>query len=287
MIPVFNFLRIGHGLSDEKTWGKDWNDSFNRLHIPLSGKAVIRVDKRQEQILEPGKMYLIPSHVNVVLNTVEGEAYEHFYLDFYISPIVVNKELVIMDPEKDVMLRKYKDMFYSTFIEEYSKAEKIQGYVLQHIHRGIQQIGRFEFNALSIPRYFDYFIRSMLLYIFDEYNVKFLKNTRLAKAMEYIYDHYSDDITNEDIAESIHVHPRHLTRLFKEVFNKTPHQCLVEYRINMAINMLEEGQQIKDVCYKCGFKDMVTFRLAFKRMNCYLPSEYKPINKKYERSDKK
>ena len=268
MKPIFNFIRIGYGLPGETSWEKEKNVSYNRLHIPLSGKALVRLEGERELILKPGYMYILPANVNMFLGKIAGENFEHLYVDFYIFPGIVNKDVVSVDLEKDSVLKRFKEMFQSFFIE-YGSREYVS------------------FTPTDMQDYFICFMEAMLMCIFEKYDVRQAENERIAKAMTYISEHYAEDISNDDIAESIHVHPRHLTRLFKEEFNKTPHQCLVEYRINMAINMLREGQQINEVCYKCGFKDVVTFRLAFKRMNYLLPSKYKPIQEKTKRSDNK
>lgn len=267
MKPIFNFIRIGYGLPGETSWEKEKNVSFNRFHIPLSGKALVRLEGTNERILQPGNAYLLPANVNMFLGKVGSESFKHLYVDFYIFPGIVNKDVVAVDLEKDSVLNHFKDIFQS-FVDDWNGE-----YV--------------SFAPMDVKGYFICFMEAMLTYILDTYGVKYVENEKIAKAMTYISEHYAEDISNDDIAESIHVHPRHLTRLFKEEFNKTPHQCLVEYRINMAINMLREGQQINEVCYKCGFKDVVTFRLAFKRMNYLLPSKYKPIQEKTKRSDNK
>ena len=256
MKTTFNFIRIGYGVSTAVTWNREARDSYNRLHIPLSNEASVFVNGERNTLLKVGNAYLLPSHVSMGIGGEKRELYEHLYIDFSTSPIVLNKKVTEIDITNDPIIKDFADMLRNRLFE----------------------IGKGKYVQLlpsEIPQYLIYFLRSIITYIFDSYEVKQLTNEKLVKAMAYIYEHYSENITNEDIARSVYVHQRQLMRLFKKEFDMTPHQFLTEHRINMAADMLsDEATSIKEVCYKCGFEDRNTFRKAFKKINYVTPSEY-------------
>ena len=256
MKTVFNFLRVGYGVPDISLWNTERRESFNKLHIPLSDGAIVRVDGKREQKLCVGKAYILPSHVEVLIGGDRGvKSYEHLFVDFYVSPIAVNKNVVEIDLANDCIVRDFKEMLERRMLE-YDDGRYIQ------------------FENSKIEPYMAHFLRAFLTYIFGSYKINTVQNEKLAKALEYIYEHYNESISNEDIAKSIYVHPRQLMRLFREELNMTPHRCLTEYRINMAVNMLEDGMQIKEIYLNCGFEDRNTFRRAFKKLKFIPPSEY-------------
>ena len=256
MKTTFNFIRIGYGVSPVVAWNREARDSYNRLHIPLADGASVFMNGERKTSLKVGNAYLLPSHISMGIGGEKRELYEHLYIDFYTSPIVLNKKVTEIDITKDPIIKDFADMLRNRLFE-FGKGKYVQ------------------LLPPEMPQYLIYFLRSIITYIFDSYEVKQLTNEKLVKAMTYIYEHYSENITNEDIARSVYVHQRQLMRLFKEELDITPHQFLTEHRINMAVDMLsEETSSIKEVYYKCGFEDRNTFRKAFKRINCVTPSEY-------------
>ena len=257
MKPIFNYLRIGCGCPSFGVWGKNDNNFYNRLHIPLSGKALLSNNDKFTQVMEPGYAYLLPSCTDLSLSECVGEEYVHLYIDVYVSPLVVSKNPRVMKLDEDNLLTKYTQTFQAILENVDAEGEII-------LNKG----------TLILPNYFKLFLDSMLVYIFERYDVKMLHDNMLDKAIRYIYEHYSEDISNEDIASNLHVHSRHLIRIFKDVLKKTPRQFLNEYRIAMAKSMLVEEKSVKEVCYACGFNSPKNFGVVFKRVTGELLSDF-------------
>lgn len=249
MKPTFNYVRIGCGYPIVDLWGINDSNFYNRLHIPLSGTALLSIDKKNTQVLESGYAYLLPAGSNLSISTEAGEKYLHLYVDVYVSPWVVSKNPRVMKLDDDILLAKYTQILQSALENEFDNKEIL-------LKKG----------TLFLPDYLKLFLDSMLMYIFARYDVRLSQDNMLDKALRYIYDHYSEDISNEDIAASIHIHSRHLIRIFKDSLKKTPQQFLNEYRIALAKAMLVDGQSVKKVCYSCGFNSTKTFGAVFKRV---------------------
>lgn len=62
-------------------------------------------------------------------------------------------------------------------------------------------------------------------------------------------------------------------------------QRLIEtYRLDKAIDLISDGVKFRDVCRKCGYLRMRTFRGAFKRRLGISPSEFKrKLDDEYKR----
>lgn len=56
----------------------------------------------------------------------------------------------------------------------------------------------------------------------------------------------------------------HFIRLFKQVFNRTPHQYLMEKRIERAKELLASSRlSVTDVCFEVGFQSLGSFSTLF------------------------
>jgi AraC-like DNA-binding protein len=56
----------------------------------------------------------------------------------------------------------------------------------------------------------------------------------------------------------------HFIRLFKRAFNRTPHQYLVEKRIERAKELLASSHlSVTDVCFEVGFQSLGSFSTLF------------------------
>lgn len=111
------------------------------------------------------------------------------------------------------------------------------------------------------------------LYKQKEYVQKF--NT----LMDYIDEHYMEDLSLETIAKSIGFSKFHFSRLFKQYTNFTFCDYLCYRRIKVAEELLAEPDlSITEIALQAGFPSISTFNRLFKqRKNC-TPSEYRSKN---------
>ncbi len=63
---------------------------------------------------------------------------------------------------------------------------------------------------------------------------------RIEQAKQFIETNYYRDISLDVIAAAAHLSKAHLTRKFKETYQLTPHQYLVEVRLKQAIALLKQ-----------------------------------------------
>ena len=95
----------------------------------------------------------------------------------------------------------------------------------------------------------------------------------------FIDKHFSENINLDKIASKALVSKFHFIRLFKNIYNKTPHQYLTEVRINKAKQLLKAGKKVEDVCYLVGFRSIGSFKVLFKRHTKKTPVFYKQYSR--------
>jgi AraC-like DNA-binding protein len=68
----------------------------------------------------------------------------------------------------------------------------------------------------------------------------------------------------------------HFLRLFREAFDKTPHQYLVERRIEKAKELLSKNDlRVTDICFEVGFQSLGSFSSLFHRYVGHPPVTYR------------
>lgn len=105
----------------------------------------------------------------------------------------------------------------------------------------------------------------------DEYRVK--------QAIAYVESHYADQITLEELADSIHISKSECCRCFKRVLNLTPIEYVVQYRIYTAAAVLDDPKteipSIAELAIKTGHNNISYFNKMFKRHMGSTPTEYR------------
>ena len=105
------------------------------------------------------------------------------------------------------------------------------------------------------------------------------QNSFLPKALDkidviidYIQNHYGEEITNQTLGELISYHPYYINRLMRNTTGTTLHQYLLNFRIDVAKRLLITSEiSISDIVTQCGFKIFSYFSNCFKAKTGYTP----------------
>jgi AraC-like DNA-binding protein len=100
-----------------------------------------------------------------------------------------------------------------------------------------------------------------------------LVDPRIHKAMAYIMDHYSENVTVSEIASLVGLNPEYLGKLFKQNTGSTCKEFLNRVRVNNAEMILATGGfNVSEVAEHCGYHDTAYFSNVFKQIKGYPPS---------------
>jgi len=87
---------------------------------------------------------------------------------------------------------------------------------------------------------------------------------RLDRARKFIDLCYDLPLDLAEISSHACFSRYHFLRLFRQAFNKTPHQYLVERRIERAKELLSADKlRVTDVCFEVGFQSLGSFSSLF------------------------
>ena len=129
---------------------------------------------------------------------------------------------------------------------------------------------KFGYNRINTENLFP----NVRLYKQKEYVQKF------NSLMDYIDEHYMEDLNLEDIADSIGFSKFHFSRLFKQYTNFTFCDYLCYRRIKVAEELLAKPDlSITEIALQSGFPSISTFNRLFKQHKNCTPSEYRAKNR--------
>lgn len=94
-----------------------------------------------------------------------------------------------------------------------------------------------------------------------------LSRRALKDAIDYVGDNLEKDLKLAEIAGAAHMSPYHFSRLFKESTGLTPHQYVIERRIQRAKELLRGTTlPIAEIALSCGFANQSHLNRHFKRL---------------------
>ena len=145
------------------------------------------------------------------------------------------------------------------FWELSSPIGKLPKEIFAELHSAVLE----EFDAWAGAR--EEFIVSVLYRIYAElFSDSQKTNDYLSRAETYIRATYMEDITIEQIADSLSLNRRYLSRLFKKKHGVSMKEFLTRIRMEQAQHLLAEGFSVADSGALCGYPDPANFSKMFK-----------------------
>lgn len=110
----------------------------------------------------------------------------------------------------------------------------------------------------------------------ERLNQRIEKNNVIAPAMEYVEQHFQEDIRIAQMAELCNVSESHFRRSFYEITNMNPLEFVNLVRIQKACGLLKKTQYSMDIiAARCGFENTATFTRNFKKLLNQTPYQWK------------
>ncbi len=92
---------------------------------------------------------------------------------------------------------------------------------------------------------------------------------------EYIHAHLDQNIALADLADVAHLSEFHFARLFKQTTGLSPHQFVIQHRVERAKRLITEGQlSLAQIAIAVGFSDQSQLNRHFKRLVGVTPKRF-------------
>lgn len=102
-----------------------------------------------------------------------------------------------------------------------------------------------------------------------------LSNTKLRQVIDFIYNRLDQELTVTDIADVVQISPYHFSRLFKQSTGLTPHQYVIQCRVERAKQLLLQGEmELAEIADAVGFANQSHLNRHFKRCTGTTPTAF-------------
>lgn len=99
---------------------------------------------------------------------------------------------------------------------------------------------------------------------------------RIKIMLQYIQEHYNEELILAKIAESAAVSENECLRCFRSMIGSTPIQYVKQVRIQKAADLLlSTNRKISDIGAECGFQEMSYFAKTFRELKGCTPGEFR------------
>ena len=103
---------------------------------------------------------------------------------------------------------------------------------------------------------------------------------RIQQMLDYIYTHYAESVTLDDIARAADISRSEAGRCFNAYLGCSPIDALIQYRLQTAYRMLSDTTlTLREISYACGFNSVNYFSRQFRRTYGYAPGQNRTLGK--------
>lgn len=98
----------------------------------------------------------------------------------------------------------------------------------------------------------------------------------LQEVMEFIKEHVQENVTVEQLADIMHLHPNYFIRMFKQLTGMPPMKYITLSKMERAKSLLERTDTpVGDISASLGYKDPAHFTKVFKASCGYSPRRFR------------
>jgi two-component system, response regulator YesN len=230
--------------------------SYNDLNSFFKYNDYSMLEKHQKLILEgikSGNLKVVKENLNDAYNYIEGlgNIEKQYLKDFYWSTISLINNIRVSVLDADNANNPIKKDIGSL----HKLIEKCDN--IKNLHSILED------SAMDIAR---------KVYSFNNKSIKLV----LRKAMDYIQEHYADQITLNEVSEHAYVSTYYISRVFKKELGKNYVDYLNEIRIQKAKELLQDIRyKTYEIAEKVGIPDAHYFSKLFKKYEGVTPTEYR------------
>lgn len=108
----------------------------------------------------------------------------------------------------------------------------------------------------------------------------------IQSTVDFIENHYMEEITVEDLASNLHLNRSYFSKLFKKITSKNPQEFLIQYRMNKACELLRSTDlPITQISRLVGYANPFHFTRAFKALYQQPPLEWRKRHESHIQND--
>ena len=112
------------------------------------------------------------------------------------------------------------------------------------------------------------------LYQSDHAHVKNTMPKVISGIMKYLSGHPDEPLSLDKLSEEFHMSPNYMSAQFKRHTGFTIRDYFLNLKVSKACELLRNGADVKEACYRSGFRDYANFIRSFKKLTGSTPGKY-------------
>ena len=262
-------------LADLPNWAGPvhWHPDFE---LATAARYVLEYQVGQQHItLEPGDSIFVNGNVLHRVRQLSGDSPDPI-------PIILFSGAAIA-PEHSAIYQKYiqplaqcDSLLFIVFRRENPAHSEVNGLIQDTCRCLSEQTQCYELAVQrSISRIFEYLFCNLDRFPKSEATrIQMKSQIRLQKMLTYIYAHYTETVTLEEIAQAAHISRSEAGRCFHAYMGCSPVEALIQYRLQTARRLLSEKTlTLQEISSACGFHSVNYFSRKFKNAYGHAPSQ--------------
>lgn len=123
-----------------------------------------------------------------------------------------------------------------------------------------------------------YTIHHLLALLNQQGHKSCMISPQIAQAKQFMETHFQEDLSNQDIAESVSLSPFYFARRFRQETGMSPHAYLAELRLTYAKKRLSESHDsVEQIALDCLFSSSANFIRSFKQKTGITPHKFRTL----------
>jgi AraC family transcriptional regulator len=153
------------------------------------------------------------------------------------------------------------------------------------VQSGVQLLNALQSRSTGSEVIYESLARVFVTQLIDRYGLtravaaplgRGLGPSQYKRVVDYVAANYAKPLPIEELSGVAGISPAHFSRLFKELVGDTPHQFVMDYRVERAKALLADpAHPLADIAVTCGFADQSHFNRVFKRLTGKTPREWR------------
>jgi AraC family transcriptional regulator len=224
-------------------------------------------DRRYTALYSKGDISIMPAGVPACYRA-EGE--DH-YLQIQIPPQFLKRvaqEAIELDPDQIELVTEFR-------VRD-PQIEHTLMLLRTELHKGGGWVGQLYVESLA---------NVLAMHLLREYSTAQhriamyeggLGDRKILQVSEYIHEHLDREIKLEELAQLTGISQFHFSRLFKQSMGVSPHQYLLQQRVERAKQLLKNSKlTIAEIALQCGFNSQSHLGKQFRQLTGLTPKAYR------------
>ncbi len=111
-----------------------------------------------------------------------------------------------------------------------------------------------------------------IIHSITEFSHEQNKNIHLRQVIRYINNHFTENISIDELSEKFFVSKYHLCKIFKKATGHTIHSYITNKRLSFVDEMTSNGAKLSEASDKAGFNSYSSYYRAYKNKHRRAPS---------------